>query len=749
VVILFTTSVFLAAALLFGIQPMVAKSLLPDFGGGSGVWTASMLFYQTVLIAGYIYAHLLLTRVRRRLQFGLHTLVLVGALAAGWLFDEPTPPARASEFPMAWLLAQLFLVSGLPYFAIASAGPLLQGWFARTGDRRAGDPYFLYAASNAGSLVGLLAYPFIFEPALGLDRQRLLWLGLFAVFGLLAMVCLRRTRADRFAEMAAAARTAEAPPIATRRRLWWIYLAFVPSATLLAVTAHITTDIASFPLLWVLPLGVYLLTMIAAFSGHAVTIAGVTARPMVLAVIAALVVLVADSGDDHTTPLWAGLLVQFVLLAAVGLYGHARLAADRPHPARLTEFYLLMSVGGALGGLFNGIVAPLVFNDAYEYHAALLFALLMLPAAVRASGVAPRAFWRSRLVIPAAAFTWLLLAGLVSGRIEDPTTRLLLWLIPPGVLVYMGWRDRLAASGALAFPLLALLLDAVMNPSVMHQERTFFGVHRVERITETDTGLIFHRLLHGTTLHGIQLVGHPELEFMPRTYYHPAGPAGAAVGVVHDLRPRRARMALIGLGTGAMAAYARENDETITMEIDPAVLRIATDGRYFTHLLAASGTLDNRLGDGRLLLERSEAMGEPRFDLIVADAFSSDAIPTHLLTREAIRLGLDRLRPDGVLLIHISNRHLDIWPVLHATADAEGVDALLADDQGNTGRLAAIENIRYASTWVAMSRSPQTRQALIEANFHDVDPHRVVRPWTDQYSNLLSVLKALHPVGQR
>jgi SAM-dependent methyltransferase len=313
----------------------------------------------------------------------------------------------------------------------------------------------------------------------------------------------------------------------------------------------------------------------------------------------------------------------------------------------------------------------------------------------------------------------------------------------------MGWRDRLAASGAVAFPLLALLLNAVLNPSVMHQERTFFGVHRVERITETDTGLIFHRLLHGTTLHGIQLVGHPELEFMPRTYYHPAGPAGAAVGVVHDLRPRRARMALIGLGTGAMAAYARENDETITMEIDPAVLRIATDGRYFTHLLAASGTLDNRLGDGRLLLERSEAMGEPRFDLIVADAFSSDAIPTHLLTREAIRLGLDRLRPDGVLLIHISNRHLDIWPVLHATADAEGVDALLADDQGNTGRLAAIENIRYASTWVAMSRSPQTRQALIEANFHDVDPHRVVRPWTDQYSNLLSVLKALHPVGQR
>jgi spermidine synthase len=198
-----------------------------------------------------------------------------------------------------------------------------------------------------------------------------------------------------------------------------------------------------------------------------------------------------------------------------------------------------------------------------------------------------------------------------------------------------------------------------------------------------------------------------------------------------------------------MASYARDNDQTVTMEIDPAVLRIATDGRFFTHLIHAAGTLDNRLGDGRLLLERSAAQGETGFDLIVADAFSSDAIPTHLLTREAIRLCLDRLRPGGVLLIHISNRHLDLWPVVHATAAAEGVDALLADDQGNTGRLAAIENVRYESTWVAMSRDPDTRRALIAANFHDVDPRRVVRPWTDQYSNLLTVLKALHPIDRR
>lgn len=747
-VILYTATVFLAAALLFGVQPMVAKSLLPDFGGGSGVWTACMLFYQTVLIAGYVYAHLLLTRIPRRLQFGLHAVVLAGALVAGWLFAEPMPPPRASEFPMAWLLGQLFLVSGLPYFAIASAGPLLQGWFARTGDRRAGDPYFLYAASNAGSFVGLLAYPFVLEPAMGLDRQRLLWLGLFGVFGVLAMGCLRRTRTERFVELTEAARTAEASPIPRRRRWWWVYLAFVPSATLLAVTAHITTDIASFPLLWVLPLGVYLLTMIVAFSGGAAIIARLAARPMVLAVIAATVVLVVNAGDDHSVPLWAALLVQFALLATVGLYGHARLAADRPHPARLTEFYLLMSVGGALGGLFNGVVAPLVFDDAYEYHAALFFALLMLPAAVRAPGRAAWRYWRTRLQIPLAALAWFLAAGMVSNSIADPMLRLALWLIPPGLLIYLGSKDRFSAAGALAFPLLSLLLDSFFNPVVLHKERTFFGVHRVEgRLLPN--GLVRHELHHGTTIHGGQYYEHPDLSRVPMTYYHPGGPMGAAVRVVHEARPTRARTALIGLGTGALAAYTRPGDETVVMEIDPAVARIASDERYFTYLRDAAAPVEIRLGDGRLLLERSAAIGEPSFDLIVADAFTSDAIPTHLLTREAIRLYMDRLKPDGLLMIHISNRHLDLFPVIHATAAAEGVDALLVNDMGNAGSLATIENIRFGSSWVAIARSDRTRRSMIDADFFDIDPHRVVRPWTDQYSNLLSVLKVVHPIDQR
>lgn len=736
---IFTITVFLAAALLFGVQPMVAKSLLPDFGGGSSVWTTCMLFYQTVLIAGYLYAHLLLTRVPRRAQFLVHAGLIGAALVVGWLFDDPAPPPTASEFPVPWLLGQLFLVSGLPYFAIASAGPLLQGWFARTTHGRAHDPYFLYAASNAGSFVGLLAYPFVFEPAMGLDQQRALWLALFAAFGVLAIVCLRKTRTERFQTLAHEVRTAVAEPVAWRRRLWWLFLAFVPSTMLLGVTTHITTDIASFPLLWVIPLGLYLLTMIAAFSGRARLLVRLTARPMIMAVIAALVLLVAWVGSEHTAPLWATMGVQFVVLVTVGLYGHARLAMDRPHAARLTEFYLLMSVGGALGGLFNGVVAPLVFDDTYEYHAALLCALFMLPAVARAAGVSKAKFWRSRLLLPALSLLFLLIAMLVTARVEDPVVRLLLWLIPPGVLIYMGWRDRVAAAGALVFPLVGVVLAGRLDTAVLHQERTFFGVHTVERETFPKEGLVIHRLTHGTTMHGIQVHDHPELSRRPLAYYHPAGPCGAIKRVLDAVRPDGARIAALGLGTGAIAADTRPTDHVVFMEIDPAVARIAADPRYFSFLRDAPARTEVRLGDGRLLLERTRDAGEPPFDAIYADAFSSDSIPSHLLTREAVALYFDRLTPGGMVALHISNRHLDLWPLVHELARLEGVYALLGDDPVSAEE--AGRTFRYASRWVVLTRSQETGNMLLREGFRFEEPDRPFgRVWTDQYSNLLSVI---------
>tara|TARA_R110000782_G_scaffold45706_7_gene101341 strand:+ start:43666 stop:45891 length:2226 start_codon:yes stop_codon:yes gene_type:complete len=737
-VMVYTIAVFLAAALLFGVQPMVAKSLLPDFGGGSSVWTTCMLFYQTMLIAGYLYAHLLLTRVPRTAQMVIHTTLIAAAFVVGWLFDSPAPPPGASEFPVPWLLGQLFLVSGLPYFAISSAGPLLQGWFARTGHRRAHDPYFLYAASNAGSFVGLLAYPFVLEPMLGLDRQRALWLGLFAAFGVLAVVCVRLTRATRHADLASLRTSGDAEILGWSRRLWWVFLAFVPSTMLLGVTTHITTDVASFPLLWVIPLALYLLTMIAAFSGRAALIVKSMARPMVLSLIAAMVLLVAWVGSEQTAPLWGTMGVQFAVLLTVGLYGHARLALDRPGAAHLTEFYLLMSIGGALGGLFNGIVAPLVFNDGYEYHIALVCALLMLPGAKRAVGTGMAAFWTRRLAIPVASGAALFLAMFLTGSIGSQVLTLLLWLIPPGVLIYMGWRDRVSAAGAYLFPIIGVVLASQFNPVVLMRERTFFGIHTVESRLGPEGQFPVHWIIHGTTMHGMQFYGHPTLSSQPLGYYHPAGPAGAIMRVLHTIRPEHARICIMGLGSGAMVTHGRPGDEIVFMEIDPAVARIAENPRYFTYLADAVSDVDVRLGDGRLLLERSEARGEALFDVIHADAFSSDAIPTHLLTKEAIELYFRRITPDGMVVLHISNRHLDLRPLIAGLADVENAYYLVFDD--TVAETTRQETFRFSSTWVVLTKSQGTGNMLLAQGFRTTRPDHLVRPWTDQYSNLLSVL---------
>lgn len=759
-VIFYTIAVFLAAALLFGVQPMVAKALLPDFGGGSGVWTTCMLFFQTALIGGYLYAHLLLTRVPRRAQFFVHGGLLGLALVAGLLFSEPVPPPGASSFPVPWLLGQLFLIAGLPFFAISSAGPLLQGWFARTGHARAHDPYFLYAASNAGSFVGLLAYPFVVEPALGLDRQRAVWLGLFAVFGVLAMGCLRRTRTGRLEPGPSAGDSGDAP-VDWRRRLWWMFLAFVPSSTLLGVTTHITTDVASFPLLWVIPLSVYLLTMILAFSGRAAYLQTAMARPMVLSIIAALVLLVAWVGAEQIPPMWANLGVQLAVLLTVGLYGHARLAVDRPHASRLTEYFLVISVGGALGGIFNGLVAPLVFDSDYEYHIALVCALLMLPGRARAPEMNPARFWLRRLRIPAislAAYAFAVLTApwvldavewAMGGEKADTasvgemagTVALLVWLVPPGLLVYMGWRDRIASAGALLFPLCGVVIASGFNPSLVLRTRTFYGIHVVERfgLVDDDRGLFTHRLIHGTTMHGIQLLGDPEEERIPRSYYHPDGPCGAMKRVLAEMRSGPARLGVIGLGTGAMATMGRAGDTLVFMEIDPVPARIASDTRYFTYLANAEAACEIRLGDGRLLLERSAAAGEPPFDALFIDAFSSDAIPTHLLTEEAVGLYFERLAPDGFVAMHVSNRHLDLRPLLSAIADrVPAYDLVYADEVKPEVEARVFSS---SSVWVVLTRDPDTGRRLLHAGFVDEPADVKIRPWTDQYSNLLSVIE--------
>ncbi len=816
-VLIFTVTVFLSACLLFSVQPMVAKTLLPVFGGGSSVWTTCMLFYQSLLLLGYLYAHVLMTRFGRNAQMIIHSVVLVTALAAGILYDTPTAPPNASTFPVPWLILQLLLVSGMPFFAISSAGPLIQGWFARTGHHRAHDPYFLYAASNAGSLIGLLAYPLVFEPNMGVSMQRQLWLLGLGLFILLAIFAASRTqRPEKLtAKEAKRRRKAEqrlsknnqeleargsmvtpspesdehAPhqdaPITWRRRLYWIYLAFVPSSILLGVTSYITTDVVSLPLLWVLPLALYLVTMIIAFSSLVERAVKDFTRPMVILVIGAMVLIMANELNAEG-PMFLIIIVEMLLLFAIGIVCHGRLSLDRPDAKHLTEFYLLMSVGGAMGGLFNGIFAPLVFNTNLEYPIALVLAVAVLPWSADLASIAAekakRIRFTRRVVLPVASLAYVLVMGFFGNHISsfifelinhetqqqqpvDMTLVALIASVPP-LLVYLAWKDGLACALTLLFPMIAIQYYTSMDSKTIYRERTFYGIHEVTEQYLDDAAqqriVKIHVIHHGTTIHGIQYL-EPDLELQPLGYYHFNGPCGMIMDTIKAMRPEGARIGIMGLGSGAIAAHGRAQDSITFFEIDPAVEAIARDPELFTFLDKAPADIEVRLGDGRKLIEESEEAGEAKFDLLHADAFSSDSIPTHLLTVEAINLYFDRLTDDGMVVLHISNRYLDLAPLVYELAmNTTGIPPIILEES------AVPEEERmyhFPSIWMVLVKDPNTGIRIAEraidqaqlANPDVTDPEELyklsmggvyiprdedrVRVWTDDYSNIISLIK--------
>lgn len=795
-VLVFTLTVFLSACLLFSVQPMVAKTLLPVFGGGSSVWTTCMLFYQSLLLLGYLYAHILMTRFGRIAQMLIHTGVLAIALAAGIMFDTPEAPPEASTFPVPWLIGQLLLVSGLPFFAISSAGPLIQGWFARTGHHRANDPYFLYAASNAGSLIGLLAYPLLFEPNLGVAKQREIWLIGFGVFALLAIFAVMQTKrkaqskltpkeakkqrklerrlSSEDQELEARATLVTPSPesdehaprmrdaITWKRRLYWIYLAFVPSTVLLGVTSYITTDVVSLPLLWVLPLALYLITMIIAFSSLVERAVKDFTRPMVILVIGAMVLIMANELNAEG-PMALIVIVELLLLFAIGVVCHGRLSLDRPDAKHLTEFYLLMSVGGAMGGLFNGIFAPLVFNTNLEYPIALVLAVAVLPWSTDLVELsverAKRIRFTRRVVLPISALSYVLIMGFLGDDITrliqelitgkpyeqvpvDMTLVALMSAVPP-LLVYLAWKDGLACALTLLVPMVAIQYTTATDSRTIHRHRTFYGIHEVtnQRLYDAynDRWVNIHVIHHGTTIHGIQY-NEPDLELEPLGYYHFEGPCGMIMNTIKSMRPEGARIGIMGLGSGAIAAHGREQDQIVFFEIDPEVEAIARDPELFTFLEKAPSDIEVRLGDGRKLIEDSQELGEPRYDLIHADAFSSDSIPTHLLTVEAIELYFDRLEDDGLVVLHISNRYLDLMPLVFELAVQTTPYAPLVAIDSNVPEEQRM--YRFPSVWVVLTRDPGTAQRLLGAGMESyvIDPEDRIRVWTDDYSNIISLI---------
>ncbi len=781
-VVLFTMTVFLSAGLLFSIQPMIAKSLLPVFGGGSSVWTTCMLFYQTLLLLGYLYAHILMTQFGRRSQIVIHATLLVIALTIGVLFDTPIAPAEASTFPVPWLILQLLLISGLPFFAISSAGPLIQGWFSRTGHARAHDPYFLYAASNAGSLIGLLAYPLIFEPNIGLINQRKFWLIGFGVFIVLALYSASKTikpkiettkqRKRRLKEEARGAMVSANPespepvmerPITWNRRLYWIYLAFIPSSMLLGVTTYITTDVVSLPLLWVLPLVLYLITMIIAFGSKTERAVKDFTRPMVLLVIGAMLLLMANEIKVGESMVMI-ILIELFLLTAIGIVCHGRLALDRPAATHLTEFFLLMSVGGALGGLFNGIIAPLFFTTNLEYPITLVLAVSILPWSKDLVGQRVEKIRKVKLIrrigFPLASVFFVLLIGFfgqdmtafIQGFMpesDNPGSSITLIMFVlmtsiPALMVYLAWKDGLACAITLMLPMIAIQYNVIRDPNSIYRARTFYGIHEVtqEQFYDEDTDMLVesHIILHGTTKHGIQYLN-PELELKPLGYYHFNGPCGMIMRTIKGMRPEGARIGIMGLGSGAISAHGRTQDEIVFFEIDPEVLRIAEDATLFSYLAKAPATISVRLGDARKLIEESEEAGEEKFDLLHADAFTSDSIPVHLLTVEAINLYFDRLTDDGMVVLHISNRYLDLMPLVFELAvQTTGIAPLVSLDFDIPEEE---KRYHFPSIWVVLTRDHATGQRLLDAGMESyiIPDENRIKVWTDDFSNIISLIK--------
>ncbi|HEU4629337.1 MAG TPA: fused MFS/spermidine synthase [Gemmatimonadaceae bacterium] len=731
----YTVTLFLNAALLFAVQPMFSKMALPLLGGTPSVWNTCMLVFQALLLGGYLYAYLTTRWLGTRAQVTLHVALLVASLAllpvgipASW-----TPGGAA---PLLWLVRLLLVGLGLPFFLLSTGAPLLQQWFSRTGHPAAGNPYFLYAASNAGSMLALLAYPLVVEPLLGVTRQSRLWSVLYVAVVALVALCgvgaARRARPRGRASAAASSESVDGTLAISGRaawpeRLWWTLLAFAPSSLLLGVTTYLSTDMAAFPLLWVVPLAIYLLTFVLVFARRQVIPHALVLRLHPILLLPLVVSLFAGRSTDLRLMAPLHLLLFFV----TAMVCHGELARLRPPAARLTEFYLWLSVGGVLGGIFNVLLAPVLFDRVLEYQLVLAAA-----CALRPWPAAGRRDWRQLrrdAFIPLGLFV--LVVTVLQDGFEGASQTVTAYGVPvlgglaAFACLFLVRRPLRFALGVLAVLMAGIVGRANGRPPLL-AVRSFFGVYGVR-----DAGGGFYVLYNGTTLHGAQdrRAGHTR---EPLTYYRVRGPLGDLFSVKR-LERRPLRVGVVGLGAGSVACYARPGDRWTFYEIDPAIERIARDRRYFTYLSECTPDARVVLGDARLSLAHDS---DERYDILVLDAFSSDAIPVHLLTREALAVYRAHLAPGGIIAVHVSNRYLDLRPVVGNLAADAGMVALLGEER----RLSAADRARLhtASVWIAVAerRAPLEALSVRQPRWGALEWDAGAGVWTDDYSNVLGAL---------
>jgi hypothetical protein len=716
--LMFAATAFFGAAMLFLVQPMVARLLLPRYGGSATVWSTSSLFFQVVLLLGYVYTDRT-SRLGPRRQRMVHGVVLLLPLLALPL-ALPSGEPGTDVSPVLSLLRTLAVVVGVPFLVLATTGPLLQKRYSWLGLARSSDPYFLFAASNLGSFVGLLMYPLLIEPFFSLGQQERLWSIGFVVFMALTGCCLLLPggrRAQHTAPigptaMPTAAESGESGDerMTLTRILGWTAWAFLPSALMLAVTSHISTDIAAIPLLWVVPLGIYLATFIGAFArGSRQPPVLVTRIAVALAAVASFSALV----DVTHQPVWLAITIQMGMLAVVAFAAHSRLAANRPGPARLTTFYLVVAFGGALGGLLNGVVAPLLFNRVLEYPLIIVTVpLLMLGLNGRSSGEAKP---RQRVRLLAVAVLLLVPAAAMSVVLQRGTTAsLILVLAGCSALVWSLTRSPRLLCAVLVLSQVVLLV--ISDVGVVDRRRTFYGSLSVKANEDQ------HLLYDGTTLHGTQFLN--SRSRTPTSYYARSGPLGDVFGS-RSFRD----VAVVGLGAGTVAAYGEPGQTMTFFEINPAVVSVARDPQLFTYVTDSAANVSVQTGDARMGLQ---SVPESSEDLIILDAFSSDSIPVHLLTQEAVHMYAARLRTGGLLAIHISNNTFDLRPVLRADADALGWVGLVGRGEGS--------DRATPSTWVVLASTAQGLRELDSRPGWSPLPPRSVT-WTDDYSSVLRVLR--------
>jgi hypothetical protein len=723
----FSAAIFISAALLFAVEPMFTKMVLPRLGGAAAVWSVAMVFFQATLLAGYAYAHLLTRFAPGRGSVLIHLAVLLIAclalplqLAGGW----GQPPSRGEAF---WLLGLFAASIGLPFFALAANGPLMQAWFVRTDHPSARDPYFLFAASNVGSFLALISYPTVVEPFLRLGEQTWLWtVGFYVLILLIAACGVLLLGSANLSPVAVTARGEETAPPTWRDRLAFVGLAAVPSGLLLAVTLHISTDAAAVPLFWVLPLAIYLLTLVVPFQSRPLVPHSLVVKAFPFAILALVGLMIIDPFSTIIELVVVHLTAFFV----IALLCHGELARRRPAPKYLTAFYMRIAAGGMIGGIAVGLIAPQLFNWVAEYPLLIALSVLCMP------GLAPPAKGDGQyLLFGALAVAAALLTILMSSdlKLDNNVVTLLIGGLL-GLTVYF-WRAPLAFAAIVAFVLVLghyQYNDAINNLVV----RNFFGVLAA---AETADGR-FRILWHGGIGQGAQrirdrdghpLTGRPEMisEFQ------------AGAGIAQTFDAVRAKIggpisyAVIGLGTGSLTCQARPEDSAIYYELDPDVIRIARDPKLFNFVSECRPSISIVQGDARLTIANAPDAG---YDLIVVDAFIGAAIPIHLLTREAMAIYLRKLKPDGIVALHVSNYHLELATVVAGVAHANGAITRLY--AGGDVQEDASEQ-KWVPIVAAVARKDEDFGALAKSRYWPLlPPDPAQRVWTDDYSNVVGAL---------